>query len=191
MGFIENGHEELTPLLEFRNTIQDLRNQDDMREKKRMNGSVYYIQKDNDEQKVGLGPFTLSARQLILEHLLTTEQAVGLPLIADEELALIRQHWQQNGDWEDTLPKIVQRIRGQFFTKKFSERPLFSPEDLEFLDELCVKENVHPELFRKLINLELEHYGYKHRHMLFKNLEKILKQDWVHVESVGGMDLDR
>lgn len=162
-----------------------------MREKKRMNGSVYYIQKDGEEQKVGLGPFTLAARQLILEHLLTAELAVGVPLIADEELALIRQHWQQNGDWEDTLPEIVQRVRGQDFTAKFSERPLFSPDDLAFLDELCTEEKVNPELFRKLINLELEHYGFKHRHMLFKNLEKLLKQDWVHVQCMGGMDVDR
>ncbi|MFZ3172300.1 MAG: DNA phosphorothioation system sulfurtransferase DndC [Carboxydocellales bacterium] len=186
MGFIESGHEYLTPLLEYRNWLQEIRDNPDFREKKRMNGSVYFINR-GDERHIGLGPFTLGARQEMLRRLLQTEKIVGNKLIKEEELKLIRKIWLDVGDWEDTLPKIFAQVYQRPLNWDFNERPLFTKDELQLIDQLCVDEGLDPELLRKLINLELKHYGYKHRHGILKNMEKLLNQDWVHINDVEGV----
>ena len=62
MNFINHGAKELIPLRDFRNWLLEIRNNPQYRVNKRRNGSVYV--KNNGE--MGLGPFTLEGRKLIL-----------------------------------------------------------------------------------------------------------------------------
>ncbi|HHW78957.1 MAG TPA: DNA phosphorothioation system sulfurtransferase DndC, partial [Xanthomonadaceae bacterium] len=56
-GLIANDNAELEPLLKFRNWLYKIRDEEDKREKKRVNGQVYYIG-EGENRRIGLGPFT-------------------------------------------------------------------------------------------------------------------------------------
>jgi DNA sulfur modification protein DndC len=76
-----DGHRELAPLLNFRNWLMEIRDRDEFRCGRRRNGTV------------GRGPFTLEGRKEILRKLLIAQSESGLPLISDEELAMITRLW--------------------------------------------------------------------------------------------------
>jgi DNA sulfur modification protein DndC len=80
-GFIEAGYENYEYLLEFRNWLYELRDNEDMREKKRRNGAD------------GLGPFRLEVRREILDRLLKVEKLVGEELISKREVEEIKRIW--------------------------------------------------------------------------------------------------
>lgn len=183
IGFIESGHKQLIPLLRFRNWLQSIRDVSENREKRRTNGSVYFKASEGEEH-LGFGPFTLAARQMILRQLLLAEQEYGQPLIHDEELIYIRQHWLDHGDWEDALPQIIEEIRKIPWTQEYQERPLLTSTELALLDTLCTDANIPSELVRRLVQIEFDQYGLKHRHNLFKEIDHLLKQDWLHLDIV-------
>jgi DNA sulfur modification protein DndC len=90
-GLISSGYSNLAPLLEFRNWLNSIRDDARMRWPLRRNGSV------------GLGPFTVAAREIILNRLLTTQRAVGFQLIAPGELEAIKREWETDRSIEDVL----------------------------------------------------------------------------------------
>ena len=81
---VESGHHTLRPYLEFRQWLSELRNNPTMRCKRRRNGSL------------GLGPLTLSARELIYQKVLALEEIVGVRLLEDAEKAEIRRLWRED-----------------------------------------------------------------------------------------------
>src|SRR6056297_1679598 len=158
-GFIENGYKALRPLLKFRNELVEMREQEQYRQKWRMNGSFYYIVK-NGEKRRGFGPFTLEARKRILKLLFEAEKefneliassqkkekgfylddSVYHKLITDDELLEIRTLWLENGDWENSLHKIAKEYgRSKIFDIK-PHSPIFGKNDREKLEKIC-KEN--------------------------------------------------
>src|SRR5690606_37049535 len=58
VGFIDSGESWMTPLLEFRNWLASICDDRNLREKSRMNGSIYYVG-EGDDRRLGLGPYTL------------------------------------------------------------------------------------------------------------------------------------
>lgn len=80
-NMISNGYEELAELYNFRNWIYNFRDDKKYRCKKRRNGVV------------GLGPFTIEARKLILEKLKYAEKKSGFTLIDKDELKKIYELW--------------------------------------------------------------------------------------------------
>ncbi len=81
-NLIHQGHDELTPLLRFRDWLMEVRDLPAYRCRQRRNGTP------------GPGPFTLEARREILSRLLVAQEQSKLPLIAEEELDLIRLLWE-------------------------------------------------------------------------------------------------
>ncbi|MBF8961916.1 phosphoadenosine phosphosulfate reductase family protein [Pontibacter sp. FD36] len=79
---IENGYAELTHLHEFRNWISEFRDNQEYRCKRRRNGQL------------GLGPFTIQGRKIILDKLLEAESKSGVVLIQDEEIKRIKELWE-------------------------------------------------------------------------------------------------
>jgi DNA sulfur modification protein DndC len=79
---IEAGHIEIKPYHEFRRWLAEIRNDSAMRCPSRRNGSV------------GLGPFTLNARRLLLKKIRNLELAVGKTIITSAEEAEIRRLWE-------------------------------------------------------------------------------------------------
>ncbi|HEX9058907.1 MAG TPA: DNA phosphorothioation system sulfurtransferase DndC [Clostridia bacterium] len=192
IGFIENGEDWLEPLLVFRNWLIEIRENIEYRDNKRKDGSVYYLGEGEDKRK-GLGPFNLYGRKTILRELLLCQKKLNednrilnkLELITTDELKEIRKVWQQEGDWEDSLPNIYQEVYGIELNWEVNERPLFNEKELEILEKLCIEEGVSVELIKKLIAVESEYYGYKYRNGILKNINSILNQGWIHSEKIG------
>ncbi|MBB4081097.1 DNA sulfur modification protein DndC [Lewinella aquimaris] len=81
---IEQGYENLRPLLKFRNWLYLARDNPKFRCKKRRN------------LQPGLGPLTLSAREIILEKLLEAQNVSKIKLITQAEIDLIQELWKKD-----------------------------------------------------------------------------------------------
>lgn len=84
INLINNGHEELKPLLEFRDWLLAIRNNDKYRCSIRRNGTH------------GPGPFRLEARFEILKKLEQAERKSGISLISEEEKNEIYTLWRKD-----------------------------------------------------------------------------------------------
>lgn len=81
-NLIAGGHVDLEPLLEFRNWLSGIRNNPTYRCKERRNGAK------------GLGPFTIEAREEILNKLLKAQSRTKWKLIEEEETDYIKKQWE-------------------------------------------------------------------------------------------------
>lgn len=90
-AFVEAGHGDLEPLLDFRDWLKQIRERGDLRQAVRRNGRLTFV----GEGRLIPGPFTLEARQEILRRLLDTQAQVGFSLIGEAEVARIRQVWAE------------------------------------------------------------------------------------------------
>lgn len=79
---IEAGHSHLQPYHVFRRWLSEIRNDAETRCTKRRNGTD------------GMGPFTLRARKMILDHLRDLESAVNCQIIDAKEEAEIERLWK-------------------------------------------------------------------------------------------------
>lgn len=96
-------------------------------------------------------------------------------------MRVIRRYWLENGDWEDSLPPIFEEVMGYTLDWEQDDRPLFDSEQLTDLESLCQKHNVDFKSLKKLISLEKNYAGYKVRRGLMQDIEKVLKQDYLHL----------
>lgn len=87
-GFVDVGKIEYTPLLEFRDWLVEIRNNPEFRQVTRRNGTLTI-----KNGKHIPGPFTIAARQMILDKLLKTQEQVGQELISKVEIDLIKDIW--------------------------------------------------------------------------------------------------
>lgn len=145
--------------------------------------------KDNEGNyyQLGLGPFTFEARKEILERLLKLQKNIKHPydpnfqLIQEEELKEIRKIWFEQGDFEDSLPKIFRKVYGYDLDWERDERFSFNEEDLAQLELLCQEENLDFRLMKKLLLIEKQHSGYKLRRGIMNQISSALTQDYLHL----------
>ncbi len=88
-GFIDSGHHQYLPLIQFRDWLKSIRNDPARRQVLRRNGQLTF----GVDGKHIPGPFTVKARMQILERLLETQCAFGETLISKDEIDLIHQIW--------------------------------------------------------------------------------------------------
>lgn len=88
-AFVDAGHGNLEPLLEMRDWLKALREDNSRRSATRRNGQLNFV----GEGRLIPGPFTLAARREILERLLAVQDEVGFSLISDAEIEAIHRHW--------------------------------------------------------------------------------------------------
>ena len=128
LNFINGGSNELIPFRDFRNWLLSIRNDPTMREKKRRNGAVY----ENADGELGLGPFSLEGRRIILEKLLELEKDTGYEIITKEELKAIDKMWESEGDlYRRTLVETYYRIKGERLPWDNYRTPLFSEDTMQ------------------------------------------------------------
>lgn len=198
-GFLNNGHYELEPLLEFRDYLMEIRNNPEYRQSHRMNGSMYYLKNPDGTRRQGLGPFNLFARKEILKALLKAQESAKeiarelehdtqLDLITNEELHLIRMHWLESGDWDDTLPKLFKDITKSKFIIQENEREIFQKNDRARLSKICEEHNVDLEIIKQLIQLESKNANLKRRRNIITEIEKLLTKDWIHEDIVESLE---
>ena len=147
---------------------------------------------DQDEQGndiygiLGTGPFTLEARQEMLKRLLLIQRDFRLPdgslyeLISIDELKEIRKYWLKEGDWLDSLPKIYTDILENSIQWETDNKPLYSESDLRKLEQICKATDTDYNLFMKLLMQEKKYRGFKIRKFVQQEIEKTMKQDFIH-----------
>ena len=180
-NFINKGATELIPLRNFRNWLVSIRQNPEYRDNKRRNGSVY--EKSNGD--LGLGPFKLSARRIILEKLLKLEVETGFNLISIEELKTIDKMWDYEGDLSrrmlvDTYYK-VKKVKLPWDDYK---TPLYDEKTIKQIKNASEKNNIPFELIAKLL-LSIDKYKFYTRgNKVQKDFDKILNQGWLHIENI-------
>lgn len=94
-GLVDSGHRDaaaMERLLEFRDWLVSLRENDQNRNRTRRDGNV----KQRRDGSYVMGPFTLEVRRRILERLRELQDAVGVPLIQPGEIDLINDIWRRD-----------------------------------------------------------------------------------------------
>ncbi len=174
-GFIETGYEHLTPMLEMRNWLAEIRNMKEKRSYKRRTGGT------------GLGPFTLETRREILTRLLDVQKKVGMELIQPREIELIHQIWTQEGDWQGGVSSVVQELdMGHLGPKSLNnERGTFGQEEDAVLQKLCDGEGVPHDLVKRMLQIEREATGLARRRGIYDRLVKALDETWMTKEQVA------
>ncbi|WP_216617157.1 DNA phosphorothioation system sulfurtransferase DndC [Burkholderia glumae] len=98
-GFVDSGQHAYKPLIAFRDWLVSIRNDKTKRSAIRRNGRLTF---DVSGKHIP-GPFTIQARQEILDRLLAVQAEFGAQLIADDELDLIYKYWAMDLQQEETL----------------------------------------------------------------------------------------
>lgn len=88
-AFVDAGHANLEPLLELRDWLKEIRDDNTRRSPRRRNGSLNFV----GDGRLIPGPFTLEARREILGRLLAVQDEVGMQLISQAELDAIKRQW--------------------------------------------------------------------------------------------------
>lgn len=180
-GFIKSGHRELIPLAEFRTWLMSIRDLDEMREKKRRNGTVY----ETKEGNMGYGPFTWKARQEILRKLLETQKKMNYPLITLDELKAIDEIWDDELDFSRrTLVELYYEITGEKLPWYDYKEPLIDAETTEMLSDLAEENEIPFDLIRNMILVTYQKKNFSNQRILKDNLERLLNQQWLHHEII-------
>ena len=185
-NFIERGATELIPLRNFRNELLKMRDDPQMRDNKRRNGTVY----KKADGSFGLGPFTLEARRIILEKLLMLENETGLELITISELKAIDKMWDEEGDLScrklvDTYYK-VKNVKLPWDDYKVSR---FDNEAISSIKEVADKYDIPIELIAKLIVSVDDNKLITRNNKLQKSFDQIINQNWLHFNMIErGLD---
>lgn len=189
-NFIDRGSKELIPLRDFRNWLLSIRNDRSLREHKRRNGSVYTLKSKMDDNKdkepiVGLGPFTLETRQLLLKKLLELEVRTGWKLITKDELKFIDKTWEQEGDLtRRALVDIYYNVKGEKLEWDDYRKPFFEDDVINKIKEYSTEYDVPFELISKLM-IEIEkNKNYARTSIVSKSFERIINQGWLHHSAI-------
>lgn len=176
-GFIRSGHRELIPLSEFRSWLMSIRDDDDKREKKRRNGTVY----ETKDGQMGYGPFTWEARQLILTKLIETQQRMGYELITVEELKAIDEIWDAELDLSRrTLVELYEKLTGVKLPWYKYKEPLIDAETVAELERLAEENDVPFDLVRNIILSVNYNKNFSNQKIMKEALERLLNQQWLH-----------
>lgn len=180
-NFIDRGSTELIPLREFRNKLLEMRENPAMRDNKRRNGSMY---RKNDGT-LGMGPFTLEARRLILEGLLELENETGLELITIEELKAIDKMWDEEGDLScRNLVETYYKVKGVRLPWDEYKTSRFESEAIKSIEEISEKYDIPVELITKLIISVDENKHLTRNNKMQKAFDQIINQGWLHFDAI-------
>ena len=199
-SLIQNGEEWMSPLLAFRNKLNettDPANKDEYRNYKRRTGKVsYQYAKDGEdiaaERRHVPGPYWLKYRKQWLKELLELDhhykqEGRDIELITAPELHAIRQEWihdPNEPDWDDSLPKIFNEVYGYDLDWVYDDNASFGKEDGQLINELCNGYDVEPEMIKKLIALEVSMEGLSRRSGITNKVASLLKRDWGSLEEI-------
>jgi len=191
-GLIEEGEEWMKPLLEFRNWLKEIRNDETKREKtmkrskKRMVFSeelgIDYDAPEHRGHKV-LGPFTFETRHEILRRLIDLQENKidkKMELISPEELKAIETILIYEGDNISSLADVLQE-----------ENTISENTDSIDISKICEKHDVSPRLIEKLMVVEKDLSSLSTRVGLYNRLERVLDEYIVtEVENRGDSTAD-
>lgn len=171
----------LTLLRDFRNKLLDMRENSALRDNKRRNGTVYR----KADGTMGLGPFTLEARKMILEGLLELEEQTGLELITIGELKVIDKMWDEEGDLScRKLVDTYHKVKGKKLPWDDYKTPRFDDEAISAIEEVADKYDIPFELITKLIVSVDENKHITRNNKMQKAFDQIINQNWLHFNTI-------
>lgn len=180
-GFIRSGHRELKPLAQFRRWLMDIRDQDEYREKKRRDGTIYHT-KNNE---LGYGPFTWEARQMILRRLLKTQIKMNYELITIEELQAIDRIWDEEKDISRrTLVDLYFEETGTHLPWDELKCPLFDESTQEKIAHYAKDNGVPLDLINTMILGTNMYKYYSNTKGLREKLTKAVSQQWLQEKTL-------
>ena len=171
----------LTLLRDFRNKLLEMREDSTLRDSKRRNGTIYR----KADGTLGLGPFTLEARRMILEGLLDLENKTGLELITIGELKVIDRMWDEEGDLScRRLVDSYYKVKGEKLPWDDYKTPRFDPEAISAIEEVADKYDIPVELITKLIVSVDENKHITRNNKMQKAFDQIINQNWLHFNAI-------
>lgn len=179
----------MTPLLEFRNEIGDESLDRSRRDFRRRGG---YLQGFNG--RLNHGPYTKETREMWLEKLLRMQIEINengpedfdeLELITIPELIEIRKIWViENHEFDDSLPKIYERVMGKLFPdNSIYTSNSFKEGEWDILKDICSPENNNDEtmlfeLMYTLIDIESKSNMMNNRKGILNQIEQTIKKNF-------------
>ncbi len=190
-ALVDKGEEWLLPLLEFRDLLsetQDPAKKRIYRDYRRRDGRVWHT----PSKDIVRGPYRFNQRKDFLRRVLEMEKTIketrgedNLSIIQMEELKRIRQLWiDEEHDWEDSVPKIYFDVFGEDPGWVRDDSAIFSEEDLQLLEKVCMEEDLSADLVAELLDMERQLQGMTRRSDVFSRMDRIFKKDWRSEEEV-------
>jgi len=192
-AMIDAGEDWMEPLLDLRDFLaatQEPSGKREFRQVRRRNGRVQIWGEGGN--KIIWGPYKFEVRKDILRRLLSAQKQVRvngpdaeIRLISDAELHEIRRLWRSDeGDWQDSLPKIYRETIGKDLD--WIEEDAGGSSELErlILEQASVQHGVPSEVLRELLDLEREVQGLARRAGVYDKVDRILAKDWRSTEEV-------
>lgn len=142
---------------------------------------------DDQFYQLGVGPFTLKARQEMLDKLLKLQSSLenGYELIKKEELEEIQKIWYELGDINNSVSTIYKKYYQQELTIVKDDISLLSNEDHLFLQELCNRNGLQYSLFVDMLEVEKSNSGYNRRTEVIKQIKTKFSQEYLALNTTG------
>ncbi|MBK3333122.1 DNA phosphorothioation system sulfurtransferase DndC [Persephonella atlantica] len=195
-ALIESGESWLKPLQEFRELLvetQDPEKKHIYRDYKRRDGNIYFLRHREKEgvKELGRGPYKFKYRKHFLEKLLLAEKRIqektgyDISLISQDELIEIQRIWKlEEGDWENSVYQIYEKVYGKSLSVPKEDIGIFSAEDRTLIEEIAKEEDIDPKLVIKLLNTYQYNRNLSRKSSLLKKLEKVLNEEWRTEEEI-------
>lgn len=186
-ALIDSGEEWMEPLLELRDWLASTRAPEvkhEYRQVRRRNGRIQVWGEDQD--RIIWGPYKLEVRRKILRRVLEAQEEVrktgpnaSIELLSQEQLHEIRRIWRADeGDWEDSIPRIHREVTGRDLQWIEEDAAASSELDERVLMEVCTEHHIPTELMRELMDLQRELQGLGRRRGVQNRIERIIAKDW-------------
>lgn len=186
-NLIDSGEDWMQPLLELRQELKDTQDPEkklEIREFKRRDGKVMFY--TDGTEKITPGPYKIDFRKDFLRKLLLAQNSVRkngpdpkMSLILEEEIHEIQRIWRmEQGDWENSVYQIYEKITGQTISPIQEDLGGFSKVEQEILDEVCAKNNIPKLLVSKLLHAEFDSQGMTRHSKVYTKIGKILSEEW-------------
>lgn len=187
-AMIDNGEDWLQPMLDMRNWLTDTQipeNKPKIRDHRRRNGRVEYFDAQG-EQRIVWGPYKFEFRKEILRRLLKAQKQVRqtgpdpkVNLILPEELHKIRQLWlHEEGDWEDSLPKLYQEEVGEVLDWLVDDQAGVGGLEKRLLEEIAGEVGLPEGMMQQLFDVERSHQGMARRFGIYDKIDDVLSKNW-------------
>ena len=179
-SLVEMGEEHLTPLLDLRDYIAEVRNKPGARYDYRRNGKKA-INRHTGEAMTNTGPFTHETRMDILRRLLQAQKQSSLPLIEGDELAIIQEIWSREENDHPDKSGIASDAVSQIWLQIYGGTEMTEKQDTQSIEETllrktCEEQGIPFEMMRDLTDIE-ERFGHlKRRHGLPDEMRDIVRQ---------------
>lgn len=165
-NLIENGEEWMQPLLDFRDFLQEARNDEWRR-----------MQIDRLNRVDRLGPFDYDTRAEILERLLRAEMETGQEIISRPELSAIQLQWNYDGNFKHRVSEIYQRIKQKPLAIMENDKRLQRDEEEQtLLREVASEHEVNPNHIQELMLTEKEYASFLKRRNIFDDIFKKIEK---------------